>query len=395
MNRPATLGVFCVYSAALLQGLALVSFPASASFLMAKHGISDAQYGAIFLPQVAFAVIGALFGGHWAGRLGLERLLLLAMLANLLSQIALAGTSWVPLALVYPLILLGTACLGLGFGLLGAPLNSLPARYFPKHRDTALVIAHTMLGAGLMAGPLLMTAMIGLIGWTAFPATLALMCVVVTMAVLGLENSATTGDTPKVAVAPAKPVDSMAFWLFIAIAVLYAFAEGTFSNWVVVYLQHGKGLSDAVSVGALSAFWAALVGGRLLVSLLVLRVSATLIWRVMPLLMIVAFLALPYATTPTRAIAVFALAGFACSAFFPLSIALASARFPSHVAWVSSMLIAALMIGVGLGSFAIGSLREMVSFESLYRVSALYPLIVLALACAMAWLERAPRAKEA
>ena len=76
----------------------------------------------------------------------------------------------------------------------------------------------------------------------------------------------------------------------------------------------------------------------------------------------------------------FALAGLACSAFFPLTIALASERFPEHVAWVSSMLIAALMVGVGLGSFAIGPLREWLTFEQLYRLSAFYPAAVIGLA---------------
>lgn len=78
-------------------------------------------------------------------------------------------------------------------------------------------------------------------------------------------------------------------------------------------------------------------------------------------------------------LALFALAGLACSAFFPLTIALASRRFEPNTAWVSSMLTAALMLGVGLGPFAVGALREAVSLENLYQLSALYPLLALAL----------------
>jgi predicted MFS family arabinose efflux permease len=104
--------------------------------------------------------------------------------------------------------------------------------------------------------------------------------------------------------------------------------------------------------------------------------------------MMLAFFALPFAVSATLAIGVFALAGLACSAFFPLSIALASERFPDHTAWVASMLIAALMLGVGLGSFTIGALRELVSFEALYRGSAAYPALALLLALL---LPRAPK----
>jgi fucose permease len=95
--------------------------------------------------------------------------------------------------------------------------------------------------------------------------------------------------------------------------------------------------------------------------------------------MVLAFLLLPYADTPVRGIAAFALAGLACSAFFPLSVALATRRFEKHVAWVSSMLIAALMVGVGLGSYVIGVLRDAVDMEQLYRLSTFYPIVALLL----------------
>jgi predicted MFS family arabinose efflux permease len=42
-------------------------------------------------------------------------------------------------------------------------------------------------------------------------------------------------------------------------------------------------------------------------------------------------------------------------------------------------MIAALMVGVGLGSFAIGTLRQALTFEDLYRLSAIYPAAALCL----------------
>ncbi|MBA2492707.1 MAG: hypothetical protein H0V34_13770 [Gammaproteobacteria bacterium] len=154
------------------------------------------------------------------------------------------------------------------------------------------------------------------------------------------------------------------------IAILYAFAEGTFYNWAVIYLQETKRLPMAVAAAALSVFWAAMVAGRLTVSIAVLRLPAERIWLVLPVLMICAFLALPYANTPALGIGLFALAGLACSAFFPLTIGLISRRFEQHVAWVSSMIIAALMVGVGLGAFVIGLLRSQLALEQLYRFSS-------------------------
>ncbi len=130
----------------------------------------------------------------------------------------------------------------------------------------------------------------------------------------------------------------------------------------------------------LSTFWGGIVVGRLLISAIVLWVSATVIWLVLPIFMIAAFLLLPLINSAGTGIALFAVAGLACSAFFPLTITLISKRFPGHVAWVSSMMIAAVTVGIGIGSFVIGPLRQLLPLQQLYRLSAFYPGILLLLA---------------
>jgi len=124
----------------------------------------------------------------------------------------------------------------------------------------------------------------------------------------------------------------------------------------------------------------AMVAGRLLTSLLVLRSAPRNIWPALPLLMSAALLLLPYANTPLPGIGLFALAGLARSAFFPLGIGSASERFRDHVPWVSSMLIAALMVGVGLGSWLIGLLRGVFQMDELCRFPTGYPALALLLA---------------
>jgi fucose permease len=390
------LTVLTVYLAGMLQGLTLVSFPASSAALRLMHGFSDAQYGTIFLPQVAAAVIGALAGGQLATRLGLRRLLWIALLINALSQLLLAGTQLCAADTAFVLLLLGTASLGLGFGVSGAPLNGLPPLLFPARRDTALVALHTCLGLGLAVGPLLANPFIMSGLWVGFPLLLAGLCVLLALLAqagrypeaqhalaMSYVMALQSGDPVHVQSAPPQrdvhPARHPVFWLLALIAVLYAFAEGTFGNWAILYLQDVKHLPETVAAAALSVFWMAMVAGRLLTSVLVLRVAPQRIWLLLPLLMIAAFLLLPYADTPLLGIALFALSGLACSAFFPLSIGIASERFHNHVAWVSSLLIAALMVGVGLGSWLVGLLRGAFPMEQLYRLSTAYPVLVLVL----------------
>ncbi len=376
-NGPAVLAVYLI---AFLQGLTLVSFPASSAVLKQMHGFSDAQYGAIFLPQVALAILGAVAGGTLARRLGLQPLLWLAAAGNGLSQLALAASLWVMPALAFPTILAGTALLGWSFGLGGAPLNSYPPRFFPQRAPAAVVALHTLLGLGLMVGPLLADGFGRAGWWIGFPLSLLGLSVFLALvaATVRLPQAAGSDSAHRIDANP--PLSSGAFWTLAAIAVLYAFAEGTFSNWAVIYLREAKALPAGVAALALSVFWGAMVAGRLLVALLVIRIAPLTIWLALPVLMIAAFLLLPGASTPALGLGLFALAGLACSAFFPLTITLASERFPEHVAWVSSLLIAALMVGVGLGSFVIGPLRDWLSLEQLYRLSAVYPVAVVGLA---------------
>ena len=333
----------------------------------------------------------------WRTGSGLKPLLWLSLAVNALSQCLLAGSLMLAPGAAYAAVLSGTASLGLAFGLSGAPLNGYPPLFFPRQRDTAIVALHTFLGLGLAIGPVLANPFVMAGHWVGFPLSLATFAALLMLSAwlsrfpdLAPDTDSVSGDwqshdpmplpQPMLGHRAGHPVRLASFWLFTAVAVLYAFAEGTFSNWAVLYLLTVKQLPETVAAGALSVFWIAMVAGRLLTSVLVLRIAPRRIWLGLPLLMIVAFLSLPYADTPALGIGLFALAGLACSAFFPLSIGIVSERFPAHRPWVASMMIAALMAGVGLGSYSVGLLRDAFAMETLYRLSVVYPLVALVLA---------------
>jgi fucose permease len=366
-----------VYASALLQGLTLVSFPASSGVLKQMHGFSDAQYGTIFLPQVAFAVLGALGGGSLSGRFGLKTMLLLTLLTNAVAQGLLALSATVPPGLAYATVLAGTAFLGFAFGVGGGPLNTFPRLLFPAKAGSAVLALHATIGLGLSIGPLVVGALSMHGDWLAFPSSLALLGLALAgiAAAIDLPTDASTANTTE----GPNPARSVEFWLLVTIAVIYAFAEGTFSSWAVIYVHETRGLSAMVATSALSAFWAALVLGRIGISALLLRLSPLAPWSALPVVIIAAFVTLPTIVSPTGAILGFGLAGLGCSAFFPLTVATASARFPGEVAFVSSMLTAALMLGSGLSSFIIGGLRRLLTLEQLYQASAIYPALALLL----------------
>jgi fucose permease len=379
------LAIAVIYLSAFLQGMAMVSFAASATVLKDGKGFTDAQYGLIFIPQIATTIVGSLAGGALARQVGLTRILLAALIATGLSQIGLAvAVTAIEMPGTFYLVLGSTAMFGLAFGLGAAPLNTYPGLIFPNKTDTALVALHTLLGVGLSTGPLLVGPLTTVGFWLGYPLLLLIGATTLSLLLFGArlpayrpaEANQTNSSETKIA----NPLTKAVLWVFVAIAVLYAFAEGTFANWAIIYLNEERSIDLAQASFALAIFWAMLAAGRLLVSFLLLKINAAWIWLTLPLMMIAILLLLPLATTATSGIALFALAGLSCSAFFPLTVGLASKRFAAHQALVASLLIAALMVGVGLGSFVIGPLRQTFTIAELYRFSTLYPLGALLLA---------------
>lgn len=375
-NSPL-LPAISVYAGGAVIGLTLVSFPASSATLKAAHGFSDAQYGAIYLPQLLAAVVGAVGGGLVTERLGMKTLYLISLLAFAGAQLLLALSAGAGSDTALLMIMAATACFGFGFGFGGGPLNAYAALLFPARSNTALTALHMCAGAGLTIGPALFAGLAADGRWLAGP--LGLLAITVTLLVISLVARFPAAPVAVADAAAATPARSGFFWLCALVALVYSVAEGTFSNWAILYLQDERDQPAQAAALALTCFWAALTLGRLLASILVVRLPPTTFLIGLPLVMALAFLLLPGIETRNGALAGFALAGLGCSAFFPMLVAFAAGRFPASVSWIASMLTAAMMVGVGIGSYAVGALRGDRSIAELYDVSIAWPLAALGL----------------
>jgi fucose permease len=173
------------------------------------------------------------------------------------------------------------------------------------------------------------------------------------------------------------PGRSLFFWICAAAAMLYSIAEGTFSNWATVFLTEERGLQARDAALALTCFWAAITGGRLLATLIAVRLPPIMFLVVLPCAMIASFLVLPDIVGQREAYAGFAIAGLSCSAFFPMLVAFTAARTPAAISWIASMLTAAMMVGVGIGSYAVGALRGSTPIAGLYTQAIVVPAACL------------------
>jgi fucose permease len=371
--------VLAVYGGGFVVGATLDSFPASSAYLIELRGFSDAQYGSIYIPQLLAALVGAVGGGMASRIFSLRRLVVVSMVSFLIAQslLALCGSKLdFSVRTAWFLVMGATAAFGFGFGFGGGPLNGLVARQFPAARNAALTAFHMCAGAGLAIAPFIFSRFAAAGHWIGGIASLGGL----TVLVLALSATASLPDTtPSREDQPSarSPARDPVFWVLVGVSIAYALVEGTFSNWAVLYVQDDLKMPPATAANALAAFWGGLTVGRLLLSVVSLRVKPIAILCALPLCMILALLVVRSIDTPGMAIGGFAVAGLGCSAFFPMLVGFAAETHPQQVSWLAAMLTAALMVGVGLGSYAIGELRASFSIRQLYAYAMAYPLLAL------------------
>ena len=90
MERHAEVGL--VYVTGLVQGLALVTFPAASSIFTSPQGFgfSASRYGMMFIPQVILAILASSLAPRLAHRWTLKRVFMAGLSADLLAMILLA-----------------------------------------------------------------------------------------------------------------------------------------------------------------------------------------------------------------------------------------------------------------------------------------------------------------
>src|SRR5262245_49210070 len=256
--------VVAVYGAGIVQGVALVTFPAASAVFTSPqyYNLTSTQYGAMFLPQALTAILSALLGAGMARSLGAKRILALGLVANLasmlllvLSQLAIGHGS-----LAYLTLLLATTSLGLGFGLTVPALNTLAASFFPGRVDSAVLVLNALLGLGTALAPVFVAVFTGLGFWWGLPLCVATLLVGLLAFSLRLPLRAGEGVPAEAHGAPKLPTR---FWIFAAFALLYGIVETLNGNWATLYMTKSLGASTTAGSVALTAFWGMVTVGRL------------------------------------------------------------------------------------------------------------------------------------
>lgn len=366
-----------VNAAGLLQGIALVAFPAAATVLTAPSGyaLSSGQYGVLFVPQVVLAIAGSLAFPLLAARIGTPRVLLVGLAADVVSMALLVGSTTVSGdAAAFPLLLAATGSLGLGFGLTLSSLSTLAGALHPQRREVALTALNVFLGLGTALSPLLVALFTDVGEWWYLPLVAAVGLVAAAGTAVATDLEPAGASAPPSApdadgTAPAQGGVPPPFWVFAGALVAYGVCETLFGNWGTTLLT-GEGVSATSANYALAAFWAAVTVGRLLISLAPRAFPTLGLYRLLPWCIAGALLATAWLSGHLSGIVLFAAGGLACSGFFPMTLGYAETTFPSHVTLAAGGLVAAYQVGYGIAAFGAGALQPGVSLVTVFVAAA-------------------------
>ena len=381
------LGIGVVYGAGLVQGLALVTVPAAGDILTSPefHGLSSREYGTLFLPMVAAAIVASLLAGPLARRLGRKPVLVTGLALNLVAMAVLASTQTVigDHALAWSTLLTAMTALGFGFGSTLTVLNTLAAGFFPGHSTRALTALHALLGTGTALAPLLVAFVTQRGAWWALPIGVAVALVVLVIGAAATLDKETGAHSGRGAVPRRSALGTL--WPFAVAAIVYGAIETIYANWAIIFLREDAGASIRWAGYALAGFWAMVTGGRVGATLLADRLGPRRIYLTLPVLMLGAFLWISVVESERAGVLAFGLAGLACSAFLPMTIGFAERVHRDLAEVASGAIIAAYMLGFGIGSFGLGPLRESagIPFSTLYRASGLLALVLGGVAWAL------------
>ena len=370
-----------VYGAAVVQGLALVTFPAASAVFTSPDGFGfdSTRYGTMFVPQVAFAIFAAALAPKLARRWSLRRVLLAGFAGDIISMSLLALSRLLLGAPdgAFALLLVATAALGFGFGATVMALNTYAEAFFPERTDGAVLALNALLGLGTALAPVFVAIVVALGAWWLLPVVVA--CIMALLfGVASTQPLRVSADADDASTPIGWSALPQRFWLYAAAVFLYGMLETLNGNWSMLYLSSERGVSSGDASLALTAFWGMVTVGRVLFAMIQRWFPPQRTYHVLPFLLAITFViiaALP-SGVPAAGILSFALAGFGCSALLPLTISFASEQLVTMGA-VAGAVIAFYQLGYGIAAFGTGPLVDHgVGLPTLFGFAAIAAVIM-------------------
>jgi MFS family permease len=370
-----------IYTAGLLQGIALVAFPAVSTILTSPgpFHFSSTEYGSLFIPQSILSIIIALINPVLCKRFGCQRVFTAGLFANFFAMalLALSALFTNHHQLAFWVLMLATGCLGIGFGLVVPTINRVAEELYPVTSDSAVLTLNALLGVGTALSPVFIILFTALGFWWGLPFFLSIALILL----IAYSFSIKLPEDSSILIAEKndRSLKSL-IWIFISFAFLYGIVETLNGNWISIYMSKHLNAPIKVQSLALTAFWGMVTIGRILLAKLSNVVNPQTAFKSAPFLIAIAFVLIASlnAGQEDMAVIAFGLTGLGCSILLPLIISFGGTQLKDIAASVPGMLISSYLLGYGVAAFGVGPLQEFghVSLRVAYLLGAVISLIL-------------------
>ena len=350
------------------------------------------RLGVLLAAGMAGYLASSFSSGGVVARLGVGRVLLVSSAVTTVASLTYAA------APVWPVMVAGGILGGLGAGSIDAAVNAYAAARFPTRTISLL---HASYGVGAMVGPLIMTAAVmSGPGWRGGYAVIA-GCLAAMTACFAATLSLWTlppGGGALPAPAPATPgllttLRRPMAWTSMALFFLYTGIEVSAGQWSYSLLTEARGLTTATAGTWVSAYWASLAVGRILVGVLAARLATLTMLRLGMMGAPLGGLLLCADAGPALSLLALVTLGLSLAGIFPLMIAETPARLGEDAtAHAVGFQVAAAYLGTAVVPGTAGILAARWSLETTAPFLVLCAVVLLALHEAAVRLARTPKA---
>ena len=340
--------------------------------LSARWFLDYSQAGSLFTAQFLGSTAGVLVSGVMVSRWGFR----LAINAGLLAMAVGVGT------LPFSSPSLGIVCIfcyGVGLGFSIPAINLFVAAVHPGRRGAALSLLNFSWSVGAVACPFVVAAAAKADKIQLFLLMLAGFLILVLLGIATLpssvvEPSTVQASTPSLETASGggeeRPETSAVPWkgrsliVLAALFFLYVGVENGFGGWIASYAKSLEARSQTLPVMTPSFFYAALMVGRWLATLLLRKTDEIKTARASLLIACIGMAGLVLSRTMSLVVASVSVAGFGLAAVYPLTISRLSQEFGPATARVGSIMFTMANFGgaslpwvVGYASHQFNDLR--------------------------------------
>ena len=338
------------YSSFVPIGIATVLLGPMLPTLSSRWSLNYAQSGALFTVQYVASTFAVALSGvlvaHWGFRFAMKAGLLLMGLG-------------VALVLAGPKIM-GVVCIGVyggGLGLSIPAANLLVAEVNPGRRGAALNLLNFCWSAGAVACPFLMAAAAKEHHVPLFLAAVAGFSVLIAIGIAAMPSSIVEPFARGQAMSDgliAIRWNATVIWMLGALFLLYVGVENSFGGWIASYAKSLGNITPAVSLMTPSFFYAALMLGRWIATLLLRVMDEVRLARAGLLLACVGMAGLLLSHGLPGVFWSACLSGLGLSSIYPITISLLSREFGASSSRVGSIMFTLSNVGGGLFPWMVG-----------------------------------------